>query len=160
MSDRCFDFMERETEVLFTIPRNLDPESVTETLIPAPHCHQGQCGVTWSWLSTVVISGEGRVGPGVSFPLTPKLWLTGIWTQGPHSFITTGCVPMKFPVPGGNEGGGSSSGYHLTHKQAGRYLPALTDLEDVNELNSKLLFYSRMKFHHIHNSYFISDICC
>lgn len=36
----------------------------------------------------------------------------------------------------------------------------LINLQDFNELNSKLLFYSRMKFHHIHNSYFISDICC
>lgn len=37
---------------------------------------------------------------------------------------------------------------------------SLINLCDFNELNSKLLFYSRMKFHHIHNSYFISDICC
>lgn len=49
------------------------------------------------------------MGVGVSLPLTSKLWITGTWTQRRHSFIITGCVRVKFPVPGGGDGDGSSS---------------------------------------------------
>lgn len=84
------------------------PRAETETLIPAPRCHQAPCGGTWRWPSTVSISGEGRVGywgviglrdtGGFPLPLNPDS--PGCELKVPHSLMTTGCVQMKFPVPG------------------------------------------------------------